>query len=168
MDIKSAASDVARRLQQAGYTAYFAGGCVRDEVLGAAPHDYDIATSALPTDVQKVFPKTLAVGAHFGVILVMDHGHTFEVATFRSDHEYVDGRRPTAVTFSTPQEDASRRDFICSLSCHRVAKARDLYHFFHVMNADNIRAVLDGDGRCRCRGESALFWRQIAQHFADG
>lgn len=111
MDIKSAASDVARRLQQAGYTAYFAGGCVRDEVLGAAPHDYDIATSALPTDVQKVFPKTLAVGAHFGVILVMDHGHTFEVATFRSDHEYVDGRRPTAVTFSTPQEDASRRDF---------------------------------------------------------
>lgn len=111
MDIKSAASDVARRLQQAGYTAYFAGGCVRDEVLGVVPHDYDIATSALPADVQKVFPKTLAVGAHFGVILVMEHGHAFEVATFRSDHEYVDGRRPTAVTFSTPQEDASRRDF---------------------------------------------------------
>jgi len=111
MDPKSAATDIARRLQQAGHTAYFAGGCVRDELLGLDPHDYDIATSAKPSEVQKLFPHTQAVGAHFGVILVMEHGRAFEVATFRSDHEYVDGRRPEMVTFSTPEEDAERRDF---------------------------------------------------------
>jgi poly(A) polymerase len=111
MDPKSAATDIARRLQEAGYTAYFAGGCVRDELLGLDPHDYDIATSAKPSEVQKLFPHTQAVGAHFGVILVMEHGRAFEVATFRSDHEYIDGRRPEMVTFSTPEEDAARRDF---------------------------------------------------------
>jgi poly(A) polymerase len=111
MDPKSAATDIARRLQQAGHTAYFAGGCVRDELLGLDPHDYDIATSAKPAEVQKLFPHTQAVGAHFGVILVMEHGRAFEVATFRSDHEYIDGRRPEMVTFSTPEEDAARRDF---------------------------------------------------------
>jgi poly(A) polymerase len=111
MDPKSAATDLARRLQQAGHTAYFAGGCVRDELLGLDPHDYDIATSAKPAEVQKLFPHTQAVGAHFGVILVMEHGRAFEVATFRSDHEYIDGRRPEMVTFSTPEDDAARRDF---------------------------------------------------------
>lgn len=111
MELKSAAVAIARRLQEAGHTAYFAGGCVRDELLGIEPHDYDIATSATPDAVQKLFPKTLAVGAHFGVILVMEHGHAFEVATFRSDHKYLDGRRPEAVTFSTPEADAERRDF---------------------------------------------------------
>jgi poly(A) polymerase len=111
MDPKSAATDIARRLQQAGHTAYFAGGCVRDELLGLDPHDYDIATSAKPDEVQKLFPHTQAVGAHFGVILVMEHSRAFEVATFRSDHEYIDGRRPEMVTFSTPEEDAARRDF---------------------------------------------------------
>lgn len=111
MDPKPAATDIARRLQQAGHTAYFAGGCVRDELLGLDPHDYDIATSAKPAEVQKLFPHTQAVGAHFGVILVMEHSRAFEVATFRSDHEYIDGRRPEMVTFSTPEEDAARRDF---------------------------------------------------------
>ena len=111
MEPKAAATDIARRLQQAGHTAYFAGGCVRDELLGLDPHDYDIATSAKPSEVQKLFPHTQAVGAHFGVILVMEHDRTFEVATFRSDHEYIDGRRPEMVTFSTPEEDAARRDF---------------------------------------------------------
>lgn len=111
MEPKAAATDIARRLQQAGHTAYFAGGCVRDELLGLDPHDYDIATSAKPAEVQKLFPHTQAVGAHFGVILVMEHGRAFEVATFRSDHEYIDGRRPEMVTFSTPEEDATRRDF---------------------------------------------------------
>ena len=110
-DLREAATDIARRLQQAGHTAYFAGGCVRDELLGHPPHDYDIATSAKPAEVQRLFPKTQAVGAHFGVILVMEHGHAFEVATFRSDHEYIDGRRPEMVSFSTPEEDAARRDF---------------------------------------------------------
>ncbi|MBJ7327803.1 MAG: CCA tRNA nucleotidyltransferase, partial [Chthoniobacterales bacterium] len=94
MHLKAAATDIARRLQEAGHTAYFAGGCVRDELLGHQPHDYDIATSAKPAEVRKLFPHTQAVGAHFGVILVMEHGRAFEVATFRSDHEYLDGRRP--------------------------------------------------------------------------
>lgn len=111
LNLQSAATDIARRLQQAGHTAYFAGGCVRDELRGTTPEDYDIATSARPGEVQKLFPHTQAVGAHFGVILVMEHGHAFEVATFRSDHEYIDGRRPEMVTFSTPEEDAARRDF---------------------------------------------------------
>ena len=111
MDLKAAATDIARRLQKAGHTAYFAGGCVRDELLGHEPHDYDIATSAKPAEVQRLFPHTQAVGAHFGVILVIEHGLAFEVATFRSDHEYIDGRRPEMVTFSTPEEDAARRDF---------------------------------------------------------
>ncbi|MFM8656350.1 MAG: CCA tRNA nucleotidyltransferase [Chthoniobacterales bacterium] len=111
MEPKAAATDIARRLQEAGHRAYFAGGCVRDELLGLDPHDYDIATSAKPTEVQQLFPHTQAVGAHFGVILVMEHGRAFEVATFRSDHEYIDGRRPEMVTFSTPEEDAARRDF---------------------------------------------------------
>jgi len=111
MDLKSAATDIASRLQRAGHTAYFAGGCVRDELLGLDPHDYDIATSATPGEVQELFAHTQAVGAHFGVILVMEHDRAFEVATFRSDHEYIDGRRPRMVTFSTPEDDAARRDF---------------------------------------------------------
>jgi poly(A) polymerase len=111
MDLKTAATDIARRLQEAGHIAYFAGGCVRDELLGHPPHDYDIATSAKPAEVQQLFAHTQAVGAHFGVILVMEHSRAFEVATFRSDHEYIDGRRPEMVTFSTPEADAERRDF---------------------------------------------------------
>lgn len=111
MDAKAAATEIARRLQAAGHTAYFAGGCVRDELLGHPPHDFDLATSAKPTEVQALFPHTQAVGAHFGVILVMEHGRAFEVATFRADHEYLDGRRPEMITFSTPEEDAARRDF---------------------------------------------------------
>jgi poly(A) polymerase len=80
-------------------------------LLGVEAKDYDIATSARPEEVQRLFPRTVAVGAHFGVICVLDHGHQFEVATFRSDGAYVDGRHPDAVTFSTPREDAERRDF---------------------------------------------------------
>lgn len=102
---------VARRLHDAGHTAYFAGGSVRDLLRGVAPKDFDIATDAAPEAVQKLFPRTYAVGAHFGVIVVLEHGMQFEVATFRSDGAYVDGRRPEQVTFSTPQEDAARRDF---------------------------------------------------------
>ncbi len=91
--------------------AYFAGGCVRDMLRGVPAKDYDIATSARPEAVQKLFPKTVAVGAHFGVICVLEGGAQFEVATFRSDGAYIDGRHPQAVTFSSPREDAERRDF---------------------------------------------------------
>src|SRR5216117_3391475 len=105
------AREVAARLRESGHVAYFAGGCVRDMVRGLIPKDYDIATDARPEAVQTLFPKTYAVGAHFGVIMVLEDGFQFEVATFRSDDAYVDGRHPSAVHFSSPQEDAQRRDF---------------------------------------------------------
>src|SRR2546430_2472361 len=108
--MEEAARKVAARLRDAGHIAYFAGGCVRDMVRGLAPKDYDIATDARPEVVQRIFPRTYAVGAHFGVIIVLENDFQFEVATFRSDEAYIDGRHPTAVHFSSPEEDARRRD----------------------------------------------------------
>ena len=102
---------IVQRLQDAGHLALYAGGCVRDTLRGLAPKDYDIATSARPEEVQALFSHTIAVGAHFGVICVVEGGWNFEVATFRSDEAYIDGRRPTGVTYSTPELDAERRDF---------------------------------------------------------
>lgn len=110
-DMESAATRVVRLLQDAGHTAYFAGGCVRDLVMGRAPNDYDVATSATPEQVSKLFHRTQQVGAKFGVVLVRMQRISIEVATFRTDHDYADGRRPTGVTFSSPEEDANRRDF---------------------------------------------------------
>jgi len=109
--MEQAARKVAARLREHGQVAYFAGGCVRDMVRGLAPKDYDIVTDARPEMVQALFPRTYAVGAHFGVIMVLEDGFRFEVATFRSDDAYIDGRHPSAVHFSSPQEDAKRRDF---------------------------------------------------------
>src|SRR5213083_671816 len=109
--MEEAARKVAARLREDGHIAYFAGGCVRDMVRGLAPKDYDVATEARPEVVQKLFPRTYAVGAHFGVIVVLENGLQFEVATFRSDGVYLDGRRPVEVHFATAQEDAARRDF---------------------------------------------------------
>lgn len=109
------AVDVVTRLRDAGYVAYWAGGCVRDLLLGKTPKDYDVATSARPEQVRDLFghKQTRAVGACFGVILV--HGRSgaadIEVATFRSEGPYLDGRRPEHVVYSTPEEDAQRRDF---------------------------------------------------------
>jgi poly(A) polymerase len=111
-----AALAIAQRLRELGHAAYFAGGCVRDLLLGRTPEDFDVATSATPDIVQATFERTEAVGAHFGVILVIDDvdGRRIatEVATFRSDGAYSDGRRPDEVRFSTdPAEDVQRRDF---------------------------------------------------------
>ncbi|HET9418773.1 MAG TPA: CCA tRNA nucleotidyltransferase, partial [Chthoniobacterales bacterium] len=109
--MEKTARDIAHQLREQGHIAYFAGGCVRDIVRRETPKDFDIATDATPAIVQQIFPRTYAVGAHFGVIVVVENGFQFEVATFRSDDAYVDGRRPTAVHFSSPEEDAKRRDF---------------------------------------------------------
>src|SRR5213082_3841452 len=109
--MENTARKVAARLREQGHIAYFAGGCVRDVVRGLTPKDYDIATDARPETVQALFPRTYAVGAHFGVIIVLEDGFQFEVATFRSDDAYVDGRHPSAVHFSSPEADAKRRDF---------------------------------------------------------
>src|SRR3954470_878900 len=86
------AREIVARLREAGHVAYFAGGCVRDLVRGEIPKDIDIATAARPEEVQKIFPRTYAVGAHFGVIVVLENKFQFEVATFRSDGVYLDGR----------------------------------------------------------------------------
>ncbi len=102
---------IVRRLQDAGFIAYYAGGCVRDQLMGVEPHDYDIATNAHPQEVQRLFPRTVAVGAHFGVIVVLDGSSEFQVATFRHDGQYLDGRHPENVVFATPEDDATRRDF---------------------------------------------------------
>lgn len=99
------------RLREAGHVAYFAGGCVRDELLGLTPKDYDVATDAPPDRVRQLFTNTQAVGAAFGVILVRHRKSAIEVATFRTDSKYLDGRRPEAVTFTNAEEDAKRRDF---------------------------------------------------------
>jgi len=109
------AVEIVRRLKEANFTALWAGGCVRDHLLGKMPKDYDVATSATPKQVKKVFAKrkTVDVGASFGVIMVVGPrgAGEVEVATFRSDGSYSDGRRPDSVTFSSPEEDAQRRDF---------------------------------------------------------
>jgi poly(A) polymerase len=116
-----AAWRIARRLHALGHAAYFAGGCVRDMLLGVRPQDFDVATDATPDLVQQAFPRTEPVGAHFGVVLVIDKVEradgeaeriATEVATFRHDGAYSDGRRPDEVRFSRdPREDVLRRDF---------------------------------------------------------
>jgi len=105
------AVEIVSKLRGNGHEAYFVGGCVRDMVMGLEPADYDIATSARPEEIVRIFPRTEPVGAQFGVILVIHHGHPFEVATFRSDQAYVDGRRPTGVVFTDMRQDVLRRDF---------------------------------------------------------
>lgn len=108
MDDRVVAESIVRRLRAAGYQAYFVGGCVRDLLLGHEPQDFDVATDASPSQVLQLYPHAQKIGAHFGVVLVQG----VEVATFRSDYSYADGRRPTEVRFETdPEQDALRRDF---------------------------------------------------------
>lgn len=106
-----AAMTVVETLRKHGYEALFAGGCVRDQLLGLTCKDYDVATNATPEQVLALFPHSLEVGAHFGVIIVKHLGFQIEVATFRKDGVYTDGRRPQSVVFTSAKEDALRRDF---------------------------------------------------------
>ena len=114
-ETKAFAEQIVRTLRENGHQAYLVGGCVRDLLLGIEPTDYDVATDATPDEVMRIFPETYAVGAQFGVVLVPlrdDANHTVEVATFRSDIGYSDGRHPDQVRFSkSAQEDVERRDF---------------------------------------------------------
>jgi tRNA nucleotidyltransferase/poly(A) polymerase len=118
MDTNSPTYKLARQivatLHEQGHTAYFAGGCVRDVLLHRPPKDYDVATSARPEEVLHLFPRGQKVGAAFGVILIRQQGAQVEVATFRTDGDYHDGRHPDSVQFSTPEVDAQRRDFTCN------------------------------------------------------
>ncbi len=111
METRRIATSVVKHLQQAGHIAYFAGGWVRDFLLQVPSDDIDIATSASVEEIQQLFPKTIPVGIAFGIVIVVQDGHSFEVATFRKEKDYVDGRRPTHIEPTSPEEDAKRRDF---------------------------------------------------------
>jgi len=111
LSIRAQAISIVRRLRDEGFASLLAGGCVRDMLLGKEPRDYDIATSARPEEIQRIFPNTIPVGAQFGVILVLIDGAPFEVASFRHDGAYLDGRRPSEVRYGTLEEDIQRRDF---------------------------------------------------------
>ena len=105
------AAGIVQKLHAHGHVAYFAGGCIRDALRGVPPKDIDIATSATPDQVQALYHRTIPVGIQFGVVRVLMDEMEFEVATFRSDGVYLDGRRPEEIQFSTPEQDALRRDF---------------------------------------------------------
>jgi poly(A) polymerase len=105
------ATTIVKKLVGAGHIAYFAGGWVRDYLMKHPSDDIDIATSASVQEIQSLFPKTIPVGVAFGIVIVVEEGHHFEVATFRKEQGYLDGRRPTSIESASPQEDAQRRDF---------------------------------------------------------
>src|SRR6266704_6626021 len=109
--LRETATEIVRRLQSAGFAAFWVGGCVRDVLLGRQPEDYDIVTAALPEQVEKLFARTIAVGKKFGVMVVLEDGHQFQVATFRAEADYADGRHPEQVVFGDAMADAHRRDF---------------------------------------------------------
>ncbi len=109
--MRKTAYNIVVKLQSTGFKAYFVGGCVRDLLLGIEPKDFDIATEALPEQIEALFEKTYDVGKKFGIILINEGDFNFEIATFRDDGDYHDGRRPTQIHFSTPEKDALRRDF---------------------------------------------------------
>ena len=111
VSLRTVAKEIVARLQKKAFDAFWVGGCVRDFLLGRDPQDIDIATAAKPEQVEKLFKHTIAVGKKFGVIIVIEQGHHFQVATFRSDEDYQDGRRPEKVVFSNAKADALRRDF---------------------------------------------------------
>jgi len=105
------AAEIVAKLQQSGFAAFWVGGCVRDFLLGREPQDFDIATDAKPEQVEKLFRKTIPVGKKFGVIIVVENEIQFQVATFRAEANYQDGRRPEKIEFANAEADASRRDF---------------------------------------------------------
>lgn len=109
--MKTTSLQIIEILKKAGHEAYWAGGCVRDMLLGIQPKDFDIVTSAKPDEIEQILEHTIPIGKKFGVILAIKNGHNFEIATFRSDAGYSDGRRPDAVQFTNAKEDALRRDF---------------------------------------------------------
>jgi len=109
--LRRTATEIVRTLHQAGFPAFWVGGCVRDVLLGRQPSDYDIVTSALPKQVEELFAHIVPVGRKFGVVVVVEGGHQFQVATFRSEADYRDGRHPEQVSFGDARADALRRDF---------------------------------------------------------
>ena len=150
MQARELANSICDALQDAGFQAFLVGGCVRDLLLGREPADYDVATSATPEQVLKLFPDGVTVGAQFGVILVPREGVKVEVATFRSDLGYTDGRHPDQVAFaSSPQEDVKRRDFTINglVMRHNTGEILDFVDGQADLRAGIIRAIGEPDRR---------------------
>jgi len=144
------ANSVCEALQRSGYQALLVGGCVRDILLQREPTDYDVTTNATPEQVMRLFPDALAVGAKFGVVLIRRDDLKVEVATFRSDVSYSDGRHPDEVVYaSTPQEDVQRRDFTINglLMRHDSGEVLDFVGGQKDLQAHVIRAIGDPDRR---------------------
>ncbi len=144
-------TEIVQTLRENGHEAYFVGGCVRDMVMGIEPADYDIATSARPEAVIEIFPRTEPVGVQYGVVLVLSGGVGFEVATFRSDDVYVDGRRPSGVVFTTSKEDVLRRDFTINGLLYDPIESEVIDHVDGM--ADIERRVVRAIGNPRARFE---------------
>ena len=140
-----AAEAIVARLREAGHKALFAGGCVRDLLMNVEPKDYDVATDAVPERIVQLFRRTQRVGAKFGVVIVRLKGHAVEVATFRSDGDYSDGRHPDTVHFSDPVEDAQRRDFTVNGMFFDPVEERVIDHVggLEDLRAGLIRAIGD-------------------------
>jgi poly(A) polymerase len=146
------ARQISATLKQHGRQAYLVGGCVRDLLLGREPKDFDVATDAPPDEVASLFPRAELVGAHFGVVLVRSDGRQVEVATFRSDSTYSDGRRPDSVRFETdPSQDARRRDFTINALMLDPSNGRilDFVNGREDLTAGIIRAIGDSETRFR-------------------
>src|SRR3954464_13129549 len=170
MTPKAAATNIVRTLRDQGFEAWLVGGCVRDLVLGREPADYDVTTSATPEQVMAIFPKTFAVGAQFGVVLVPfadepvatddrgpttdDSAFSIEVATFRADVGYSDGRHPDAVVYArSAKEDVQRRDFTINglLMRHDTGEVLDYVGGQDDLAAGLIRAIGEPDRRFPAR-----------------
>ena len=149
MSVRHAAHDIASRLRGAGFETFFAGGCVRDRLLGIDAVDVDIATSATPEEVARLFPRARGVGAHFGVMLVPTGGQLIEVATFRTDGVYHDGRRPESVTFGSAEADARRRDFSINGLFEDPESGEVIDHVGGLQDLERgvVRAIGDPDAR---------------------
>ncbi len=144
--------EVCTQLSKAGHRAFLAGGCVRDALMGTAPQDFDVATDATPDEVQEIFPDSLDVGKSFGVIIVPFEDFQIEVASFRQDGAYTDGRRPESVQFSSPEEDAKRRDFTVNAL---------FYDWVDDKVIDYVNGTQDLDARLlRCVGEPEKRFRE--------
>lgn len=149
MELREGAVEVVRRLRAAGYEALWAGGCVRDEVMGIAPKDYDVATNATPEQVMEVFDRSVPVGVQFGVVMVLLGGHEYEVATFRAERGYTDGRRPDSVEWAGAREDVLRRDFTINGLLYDPIddETRDFVGGMADIKAGVVRAIGDPDAR---------------------
>lgn len=149
MDARKGAVEIVETLVKHGYTAYFAGGWVRDFLMGNPSSDIDIATNATPEKILDLFPHTIKVGIAFGVVVVMKYGHQYEVSTFRRDIDYVNGRTPTAIELSSPEEDALRRDFTINGMFYDPLKDQiyDYVHGYEDIKKGIIRTIGDPQER---------------------